>query len=147
MPRLCQQRRHRACDQGQLIPIGDLAGDCLVLRCRHPPRGGIRMHRRVASLIALLLTLTGMTFVSLTAVSSGAAQAKDVDCSDFANQASAQSYFLNHGGPNSDPDGLDADGDGIACESNPCPCTTGGGGGAGGGGHPTTHKPPHKFTV
>ena len=26
-------------------------------------------------------------------------------------------------------DGLDSDGDGIACESNPCPCSTGGGGG------------------
>jgi hypothetical protein len=36
--------------------------------------------------------------------------------------AAAQSYFLNIGGPSSDPDGLDDDGDGIACESNPCPC-------------------------
>lgn len=68
----------------------------------------------------------------------------DVDCSAFSTQAQAQSFFLNHGGPSSDPDGLDADHDGVACESNPCPCSTGsGGGGGGGGGHPG-HKPGHK---
>ena len=50
------------------------------------------------------------------------ASAADLDCSDFATQASAQNYFLSRGGPASDPDGLDADGDGVACESNPCPC-------------------------
>jgi endonuclease YncB( thermonuclease family) len=50
------------------------------------------------------------------------ASAADLDCADFSNQASAQSYFLSRGGPGSDPDRLDADGDGIACESNPCPC-------------------------
>lgn len=50
------------------------------------------------------------------------ASAADLDCSDFATQSSAQSYFLSRGGPTSDPDRLDADGDGIACESNPCPC-------------------------
>ncbi len=62
----------------------------------------------------------------------------DKDCCDSPNQAAAQDYFLDHGGPQSDPDGLDADGDGIACESNPCPCNygTGGGGGGGGGGTP-----------
>jgi endonuclease YncB( thermonuclease family) len=51
------------------------------------------------------------------------ATAADLDCSDFATQASAQSYFLSRGGPSSDPDRLDGDGDGIACESNPCPCS------------------------
>ena len=45
-----------------------------------------------------------------------------VNCTDFSTQAAAQAYFLAHGGPSSDPDGLDADGDGIACESLPCPC-------------------------
>lgn len=29
---------------------------------------------------------------------------------------------LRHGGPRYDPDRLDADNDGIACEDNPCPC-------------------------
>jgi hypothetical protein len=45
-----------------------------------------------------------------------------VNCSDFSTHAAAQSYFLSVGGPSSDPDGLDGDADGIACESNPCPC-------------------------
>jgi hypothetical protein len=111
------------------------------------------MHRRFALLMTLLLVLSGTIFISLTAVSASPAQAKDANCSDFSSQAAAQNYFINHGGPNSDPEGLDEDGDGIACESNPCPCSnntgggggggggTGGGGGGGGGGP----KPPHKF--
>lgn len=52
----------------------------------------------------------------------GPATAPDLDCADFPNQAAAQSYFLSRGGPASDPDRLDSDGDGIACELNPCPC-------------------------
>ncbi len=40
----------------------------------------------------------------------------DMNCSDFANPALAQSYFLKNGGPVSDPSGLDGDGDGLACE-------------------------------
>lgn len=43
-------------------------------------------------------------------------------CSDFPSQESAQDYFESRGGPSQDPDGLDPDGDGMACESNPCPC-------------------------
>lgn len=46
----------------------------------------------------------------------------DANCSDFSNQAAAQAYFLAHGGPASDPDRLDGDHDGIACQSLPCPC-------------------------
>lgn len=42
----------------------------------------------------------------------------DRDCADFATQESAQ-YAMRPG----DPDGLDGDNDGIACEDNPCPCT------------------------
>ncbi|MBZ5738731.1 excalibur calcium-binding domain-containing protein [Nocardioides mangrovi] len=45
----------------------------------------------------------------------------DRDCGDFPSQRAAQIFFLNHGGPQSDPHGLDSDGDGIACESNPAP--------------------------
>jgi endonuclease YncB( thermonuclease family) len=51
-------------------------------------------------------------------------QAADRDCSDFSTQAAAQEFFLAEGGPSSDPHRLDADGDGIACESNPCPCSS-----------------------
>ena len=48
------------------------------------------------------------------------AQAIDYDCADFATQAEAQEYLLP-----GDPYGLDADNDGIACESLPCPCSYG----------------------
>jgi hypothetical protein len=47
-------------------------------------------------------------------VSSGAAA--DVSCADFESQEEAQRFFVEHGGPESDPYGLDADGDGLACE-------------------------------
>lgn len=53
-----------------------------------------------------------------------AAQA-DRDCDDFDNQRQAQNYFRDRGGPNSDPDRLDSDSDGKACESLPCPCGPG----------------------
>lgn len=38
------------------------------------------------------------------------------NCSDFSNAASAQKYFLAAGGPLRDPNNLDRDGDGLACE-------------------------------
>jgi endonuclease YncB( thermonuclease family) len=56
---------------------------------------------------------------------------RDKDCSDFSTQAAAQHYFDTHGP--GDPNGLDSDGDGVACESNPCPCAGHGGGGGHGG--------------
>ena len=43
----------------------------------------------------------------------------DRNCSDFATWREAQDFFLSAGGPESDPHGLDGDGDGIACESLP----------------------------
>ena len=63
----------------------------------------------------------------------------DLNCDDFSSQAAAQSNLDNNP---SDPNGLDEDGDGIACESNPCPCSTGGGGGGGGGGPGGGGAPP-----
>ena len=42
----------------------------------------------------------------------------DVNCSDFDTQAEAQAFFEAHD-PENDPYGLDADGDGVACESLP----------------------------
>jgi hypothetical protein len=50
------------------------------------------------------------------------AAAIDKDCVDFATQRAAQIFFLNHGGPRYDPDRLDGDDDGVACEDNRCPC-------------------------
>ena len=41
------------------------------------------------------------------------------NCSDFDTWAEAQSFFESEGGPDSDPHGLDRDGDGIACQSLP----------------------------
>jgi Excalibur calcium-binding domain len=49
------------------------------------------------------------------------ANARDRDCDDFKNQRRAQRFFKRHH-PRRDPHNLDADNDGIACESNPCPC-------------------------
>jgi hypothetical protein len=49
------------------------------------------------------------------------AQRRDKDCADFSSQRSAQVFYLKHGGPRYDPDRLDGDRDGIACEDNPAP--------------------------
>jgi hypothetical protein len=68
------------------------------------------------------------------------ATASDYDCADFANQAEAEEY-LEPG----DPYGLDADGDGIACEDLPCPCSSspgGAGGGEEGSSEPAPAPPP-----
>lgn len=43
----------------------------------------------------------------------------DRNCSDFGTQPEAQAFFIAEGGPEEDPHGLDADGDGIACEALP----------------------------
>jgi micrococcal nuclease len=43
--------------------------------------------------------------------------AADKDCSDFRSWRAAQSFYKRHGGPRRDPHRLDADRDGIACES------------------------------
>jgi endonuclease YncB( thermonuclease family) len=69
-------------------------------------------------------------FAGTTGGPAGAAEpiahAADRDCGDFGSQRAAQNYFLDRGGPGSDPDRLDSDSDGRACESLPCPCGAGG---------------------
>lgn len=50
------------------------------------------------------------------------ASAADRDCADFSTQGCRPGLLPALGGPGSDPDRLDGDGDGIACEDNPCPC-------------------------
>ncbi len=50
------------------------------------------------------------------ALSAAPASAGDKDCADFGSWKQAQHYFKKHGGPRYDPDRLDADHDGIACE-------------------------------
>lgn len=51
--------------------------------------------------------------------SGGGGSVGDVDCSDFDTQSEAQEWFEDHGGPSSDPAGLDADNDGRACDALP----------------------------
>lgn len=89
----------------------------------------------VAALALVLSSLMGIT--AATAATPALTRALDMNCSDFSTQAEAQNYFVNHGGPNSDPDGLDSEGDGIACETLPCPCSYSTGGGGGGTGQST----------
>lgn len=70
----------------------------------------------------------------------------DLDCADFDNQKEAQQFFESHD-PDQDPHYLDADNDGVACETLPCPCAGDGGGGGNGGGNPGGgghHKPKGK---
>jgi hypothetical protein len=70
-----------------------------------------------------------LTLLVLALVAPGTAHA--ATCADYPDQASAQRA----------KDTRDADGDGIYCESNPCPCLKPG---QGGGGTPTPPKPKPK---
>jgi endonuclease YncB( thermonuclease family) len=97
----------------------------------------------------LSIVVAGLAAIALLAPAASQGDEKlraggDRDCSDFNSQAAAQNFFENNN-PGADPHGLDADNDGVACESNPCPCSTGGGGGGndgGGGGGNNEPKPP-----
>ena len=72
-------------------------------------------------LLAALCALAVLMFAPATL-------AQDTDCADYATQAQAQAVL---DADMSDPNGLDADDDGIACETLP-------GGNMGGGGGSTT---------
>lgn len=74
---------------------------------------------RRTALTAAIVLVAGL----LAVLAPSPAQAYDRDCSDFATQRAAQTFFVNHN-PSADPHRLDADGDRIVCESNPCPCST-----------------------
>lgn len=65
-----------------------------------------------------LLAPVAIAFAALVA-GSAPAFAADRDCADFAYQEDAQAYFISLGGPSQDPDRLDADHDGQACDSLP----------------------------
>ena len=65
---------------------------------------------RSASLAVSTAALTVTLFVGLP----GTALAQDLDCGDFTTQEEAQTAF---DADPSDPERLDADGDGVACES------------------------------
>ena len=76
-------------------------------------------HRPVLLVFALLFMVAMLSSTGLVVP----AQAADRDCSSFPTQRAAQVFFLANS-PRLDPHALDADGDGVACESNPCPCLT-----------------------
>jgi endonuclease YncB( thermonuclease family) len=95
------------------------------------------MARRPSHRLPLAALAAILAAAAAAALLTGGSAAADRDCSDFSTQAEAQRYFVSHGGsPSNDFDRLDADHDGIACESLPCPCSTEQGGSAGGGGKP-----------
>ena len=73
-------------------------------------------------LAALAVALLAVIAYGATPASASHQGTPDQDCSNFGSQALSQDYFEAHGGPSLDPDQLDSDGDGVACESNPCPC-------------------------
>lgn len=102
------------------------------------------MPRRPA--LGLLATLV---VVLTSLVAAPATAAGDRDCGDFPSQRAAQLFFLSQGGPSFDPHGLDSDGDGIACESNPAPYYygTSSPGGGGGGPAPQPHVTAVRSTV
>lgn len=92
------------------------------------------MRPRFIAALAAAFTALG---VALTLPA--AAAAVDYDCDDFATQAEAQEYLLP-----GDPYRLDGDDDGVACESNPCPCSTSSSGEA--EGPAATPPPPYRLT-
>lgn len=69
--------------------------------------------RRMFIVPLICLGLLGAMVVAQPAVAF-----RDRDCSDFSTQAQAQRFFERHN-PARDPHRLDADHDGIACESLP----------------------------
>jgi endonuclease YncB( thermonuclease family) len=85
----------------------------------------MKKHLTAAPLLALIASV-------LLVLSPSAAHAADKDCGDFANQAQAQDFYEANGAPQEDPHRLDADNDGKACDSLPCPCSSGSGSDSGG---------------
>lgn len=74
------------------------------------------------ALLKPLPTCFAALVVALVLFLPATASAADKDCANFRTQRAAQFFFLKHGGPQEDPDRLDGDNDGVACEDNPCPC-------------------------
>jgi len=88
---------------------------------RVPPQGKTRSisftgkREKPSHMRKTIAVLTAIAALAVTAAPAAAYDAKD--CSDFPTQKAAQKWFKKHN-PKADPSGLDADHDGIACESN-----------------------------
>jgi Excalibur calcium-binding domain len=63
------------------------------------------------------ITATVAVAALALALTAQPATAADRDCSDFSTWRAAQTFYKKKGGPQRDPHRLDADRDGIACES------------------------------
>lgn len=66
---------------------------------------------------SVLILALALTVLALSVA--GPAAAQDRNCDDFDGWLAAQAYYLAEGGPEADPNGLDADGNGYACEGLP----------------------------
>ncbi len=60
--------------------------------------------------------MAALATVMLVTAPAATAQSGDLDCADFDSQAEAQAELRSDP---SDPNGLDAEDDGVACESLP----------------------------
>jgi endonuclease YncB( thermonuclease family) len=108
--------------------------------------------RERSSLLAVMTVLSACA-LALAAVflaggpqMAGAHQA-DRDCPEFPDQAAAQRFFVSHGGSRSNNfDDLDGNGDGIACNELPCPCSRADGGGEAAAAVPPGHRIPARVT-
>lgn len=103
------------------------------------------MRRRSSLLLALpgaLACALGFLALLLAAgAPAAAARQGDRDCGEFADQAAAQRFFVSHGGsPAYNFDDLDGNGDGIACNELPCPCSRAEGGGEAAAAVPPGHR-------
>ena len=74
---------------------------------------------KLTNAVPLVLALMVAIALALSPTTAGARG--DMDCANFPSQKAAQIFFIKHGGPRYDPDRLDADHDGRACEDNPAP--------------------------
>lgn len=70
---------------------------------------------------AFVMPVLALSLVTGTLLAGAPAHAADKDCGDFVSQKAAQIFFLENGGPDYDPHSLDADDDGVVCETNPAP--------------------------
>ena len=82
------------------------------------------------SFIAFFLSVAAAMFALGMLAAPSQAQDRDLDCADFRTQEEAQAELERDP---TDPNGLDADSDGIACEHLPSRGNGGGGGGTGAG--------------
>ena len=78
------------------------------------------LYKAIAAGAGFLAALVGLIVLVLATRDSGAPEdpaTLEPACLDFASQADAQSFYESEGGPGRDDHGLDADGNGVACEA------------------------------